>query len=229
MIKIQIRNLFPHERCIAEYAREINSAQRTVSRLRHKRNLFNRHRANEVQQDQDSQSTLYAGHVHDMYGRARGDMRVYYPRKGRDFLRYSTFVFLRSAIVSCMTMSSVHVFASCRIVGGLLENQLHVRWIIQFARGNTWGAPRGKGTRQGCEGIVEGCVEPTLEPGRPGRTHSTRIDASHPGNVMIEREAWPSSYSWPPRHAIPFRTYRMNSLFIYPIYTALCMPKIASS
>jgi hypothetical protein len=72
---------------------------------------------------------------HDVYGRARGDMRVYYPREGRDFLRYSTFVFLRPATVSCMTVLSVHVFASCRIVGGILENQLHVRWIIQFARG----------------------------------------------------------------------------------------------
>jgi len=154
MIKIHIQSLFRHEEATYREIREINSARghdcatKEASLI-----VIVRARLQYGRQDQNSQSILYAGHVYDVYRRARGDMRVHYPREGRDFLRYSTFVFLRPVTVSCMTMSCARV---CVVS--------YRRWFIgkSIARKVNYSIHSGEYMRreEGTRGDVEeGCVE----------------------------------------------------------------------
>lgn len=79
-----------------------------------------------------------------------------------DILRYFTFVLLRAVTVRACRRAHT---CSCRVVGGLLENQLHVRWIIRLVRRDR----RRERREREREGETRGsCDEPILKPGRPG-------------------------------------------------------------
>lgn len=100
-------------------------------------------------------------------------------------MRHSQVSFVLLRPVTVRAWRRAHT-CSRRVGGGLLENQLHVRWIIRLVRRD---GRRERRERRRQEGLPS-CAEPILKPGRPGcMQRLTRRD-------IAERKAAYISIQW---------------------------------
>lgn len=122
---------------------------------------------------------------------------------------YSTFVSLWLATVRIRRRTRT---CSCRVVGGLLENQLHIRWIIRHARErrrDIRGAPHGErnqtrglsrlalsSARYWNRGDPVVCCVYLVKIDAPRREKVARKHCLHLGLHYNFRKAWDTKKKW---------------------------------
>lgn len=71
----------------------------------------------------------------------------------------------------------------CRVVGSLLENQLHIRWIIRLAQGDIRDTPHGE--KPDKRVVASYALEPLLKLGWSDCVHLVKTPISHREKVAF--------------------------------------------